>query len=158
MESKDFKEALARTDELLESETPPDRNINRTYSKTVRSAFEKVEKARADGFSFTQICEAFEKTGLLPGQAHPHSFRQAFYREARRRGREKELLMRIKDDAGTSKKETIAEPLKAGPAKANPADSDSLADRIKSLTSSTEETALGTLTKHSDGSFDFDWK
>jgi hypothetical protein len=155
-ESKDFKEAPARTDELLESETPLHRNINRTYSKTVRSAFEKVEKSRADGFSFTQICEAFEKAGLLPRQAHTHSFRQAFYREPKRRDREKELLRHIKDDAGVSKKETIPEPPKAEPAKRNP--TDGLAEGIKSLTSSTEETALGTLTRHSDGSFDFDWK
>jgi hypothetical protein len=155
-ELKDFEEAISRAGDLLVQETPLSRNINRTYSKTVRSAFEKVEKARADGFSFTQISGAFEESGLLPHQAHPHSFRQAFYREAKRRDREKELLRRIKGDAGTSKKETIPEPPKAEPAKANPADG--LAEKIKSQTSSKKEMGLGTLTKYSDGSFDFDWK
>jgi hypothetical protein len=29
---------------------------------------------------------------------------------------------------------------------------------VRKITSSTEETGLGKLTKHSDGSFDFDWK
>jgi hypothetical protein len=31
-------------------------------------------------------------------------------------------------------------------------------ERLKALTGSVQETALGKLTKHSDGSFDFDWK
>jgi hypothetical protein len=151
MEPKDFEEAVSRAEELLRRETPNSGNIDRTYSKTMRVMFANVEKARADGFSFTQIREAFMEAWLLPRQAHSHSFRQAFYREAKRRDREKELLRRIKGDAGTSKKETIPEPLKANPA-------DGLAERIKSQTSSRKETGLGTLIRYSDGSFDFDWK
>jgi hypothetical protein len=154
MEPKDFEEALARAGELLEQEPPLNRNINRTYSQTVRSAFESVKKARADGFSFTQICGAFVKAGILPGQVRPHSFRQAFYREAKRRDREKELLRRIKGDAGASEKEVMPEPAKNEPAKRNSAAG--LTERMKALTSYKEEMGLGTLIKHSDGSFDFD--
>jgi hypothetical protein len=155
-ELKNFEGAPARAGGPLELETPLARNINRTYSKTMRAAFEKVEKARADGFSFTRIYAAFEKAGLLPYQAHPHSFRQAFYREAERRDREKELMRLIKNDATTSKKETIPVPPKTEPVKMNPAAD--LTEGIKSLTGSKEEMGLGTLTRYSDGSFDFDWK
>ena len=154
METKDFEEALEQAGELLVRETPLNRNMNQIYSKTMRSAFENVRKVRADGFGFTQICGAFAEAGLLPRQAHPHSFRQAFYREAKRRDREKELLKRIKDDIDASKKEAIPERPKTEPAKTSP--DAGLTEKIKTLTSSKKETGLGTLTRHSDGSFDFD--
>jgi hypothetical protein len=96
------------------------------------------------------------EAGLLSRQAHPHSFRQAFYREAKRRDREKELLRRIKDGAGISKKEAIPEQPKIESVKRSAASG--LTEEIKTLTSSKKEMGLGTLTKYSDGSFDFDWK
>jgi hypothetical protein len=140
------------------------------YSITVSAAFEKIALLREKGMRFEKICAAFAKTGLLPCGAKPHSLSQAFLREKRKREKtaraadagmaEKASAAEIAETDRTAKfsqKPEQAEPV-FGASRAPSMEKGKAEERAKTLTGSTEETTLGKLTKHSDGSFDFDWK
>jgi hypothetical protein len=162
LEAENFKEAMARAGELLERGVPLKRHEHNVYSKIVRLAFEDVQKARADGFSFTQICGAFEGVELLPQKAHPHSFRQAFYREKKRQEKEKKLLKRIKNGAHVEEKRSPmpAKMEETSPDKAEVKEKESVEtteeELMRKVATPTKKTGFGKLTKNVDGSFDFD--
>lgn len=151
METGDMEAAIAKADALLEKEQPCGRQGTCMYSQVSKSAFESVSRARTDGFSFVQICDVFEKVGLLPGNSRSNSLRQAFYREAARRKRGKELLKRILDGAQAERKDAIAL-ISQDDKKAN---AETEEERIKRLTSVLVNTGNGKIIKHADGSFDF---
>jgi hypothetical protein len=127
------------------------RRANVSYSLVVKAGYEEIRGLREDGYSYDLICEVFAQNGLLHGHTNPKALCTAFLREKKRRERKVQ-------SSGVVKKDVISATPKAEPAK--PDFSDPLAgkEKIKALTGSAEETALGKLTKHSDGSFDFDWK
>ena len=144
MEIEDVEAAIAQADELLKHESPFNRHEKDVYSKIARSAFENVRKARADGFSFVQICAAYEKAGLLPCKARSHSFRQAFYRERERQKKDKELSKRISDYAEAEKK-TV--PSLANPEEKKP--------EVKVELGRTVNTGTGKVIKKPDGGFEY---
>ena len=157
MEIEDVEAAIAQVDEALKSEQPFNRHEKNAYSKIAGPAFENIRKARADGFSFVQICAAYEKTGLLPRKARPHSFQQAFYREREKQKKSRELSKRVSDYAEADKKTTslpmIPEKKKL---EENPASVyEKTEQKIKEMTSYEVKTGTGNITKHSDGSFDY---
>ena len=158
MEAEDMEAAIAQADEVLKHEPPFNRHEQDAYSKIVRSAFENVRKARADGFSFVQICAAFEKAGLLPRKAHPHSFRQAFYREGVRQKKGRDLSKRISGYTEAEKK-TMPPPTnpegKSPEAKAAPDREETEQERIKRVTGVKAKTGIGGIVKNPDGSFDY---
>ena len=96
-----------RIEEFLKNETPLRKKEGQIYSSTAKKFFSKIKTLRGRGFSFFQICEAFEKAGFLPEKPNPYSFRQAFVRESARQDRADELLREIKNDLGVEKKEKI---------------------------------------------------
>jgi hypothetical protein len=128
------------------------RRVNISYSLTVKASYEEILGLRSDGYSYDLICEVFSENGLLPEHANPKTLCSAFLREKKRREKQKT------QSSGTLKREATSNTPKAEPAKSDFDSALMEKERIKALTGATEETALGKLTKHSDGSFDFDWK
>jgi hypothetical protein len=100
MEPEDFDAAMEKAESVLGEEA-------RAYSKAMRSVFVKVEKLRSKGFSFVQICAACEKSGILPKNANPYCFRQAFRRERARLLAEGELVKLIADSFGAVSKTIV---------------------------------------------------
>jgi hypothetical protein len=155
-----------QVENAIKDEKPPGIKEECAYSDAVRRFFAKIKALRSRGFSFVQICKAYEKIGQLPRHSNPYSFRQAFLRESSRRTQDEELLKAVKDIPHELGKETLPPPTSATPvakAEKNNAEeagiNDELAGKkwIENMTSSTVNTGLGKLTKHANGSFDFDW-
>jgi DNA-binding transcriptional MerR regulator len=156
----------AQVEEAIKEEKPPGNKGERVYSDTARCFFAKIKALRDRGFSFVQICKAYEKIGQLPKYSNPYSFRQAFLRELGRRNQSGELLREVKEGGHETENETppqipamsVMETGKDNMVEAGIDDELTEKKKIAALTSSTMKTGLGKLTKHSDGSFDFDWK
>ncbi len=162
MEGNYFEAAMAQAGGILRREPPFKRHEQDTYSKTVRSAFETVGKARSEGFSFAQICAALEKAGLLPREANPHSFRQAFHREETRRKKE-EVLLKLVTKQAEPKGQTAPQP--APPERKQPqtvgaetasASEEAERERIRRMTSRVVDTGTGKIIIRSNGTFDYD--
>jgi hypothetical protein len=83
-----------------------------------------------------------------------------------RRNQSGELLKEVKEGIRDTEKEflpqtsavPVTEHKENNTMKADISDELTEEERVAKLTSSTVKTGLGKLTKHSDGSFDFDWK
>jgi hypothetical protein len=117
---------------------------------------------RKKGFSFVQICKAYEKSGILPENSRVGSFRQAFQRENIRWLKERELKKLVvdgKDGDGKEQKTAVA----AGEDKSGKETNVESADaererekeRIRRLTGTVVDTGLGKIIKHTDGSFEY---
>jgi ribosomal protein L12E/L44/L45/RPP1/RPP2 len=157
----DLEAANERIDAAIEHETPLRRKEGRIYSGAAREFFGKIKALRGRGFSFVQICGAFEKAGILPQDSNPYSFRQAFLRELSKRVRAEELLKEVKNA-----RESAAEPPAANaPARTNApgkpdknasaARTESDEEKVRRLTGTVVVTGLGKIVKHSDGSFEY---
>jgi hypothetical protein len=161
----DFEAANERVEEILRNETPLNRKGGHVHSDTARKYFGKIKSLRGRGFSFIQLCGAFEKAGLLPEKSNPYSLRQAFLREKARRAKAEELLKAVKDAAA---EETAAPFPKANmPVRTpfmkdtkpqnGPAPDSEAAEKewLRRQTSSRIDTGLGKIIRNSDGSFDY---
>lgn len=175
--------ANERIEEIMQNETPLRKKEGYVYSTAVKSFFSKIRALRSRGFSFIQICGAFEKTGLLPEESNPYSFRQAFIREFVRRDRTNTLLQELKNTITDESLENKPAQVKAtiqdvdnsnsGIKDKEPASS-SLTNlekkgseaivtpnhmekdqEVKEMTCYEIKTGTGYITKHSDGSFDY---
>jgi hypothetical protein len=136
-----------------------------SYARVVRAAFEDIRGLMAEGFSYAVICEALERDGLLREGARPYSLSRALRREGIRRQKLAGLAqaVRFPDDADKKTRAAETSPAlheAAKPELENPNAKEKSREHewVRKITDSTEETGLGKLTKHSDGSFDFDWK
>ncbi|MDR1578989.1 MAG: hypothetical protein LBS35_01420 [Synergistaceae bacterium] len=163
----DFEAASERVEEILRNETPLNRKGGHVHSDTAKKFFGRIKSLRARGFSFIQLCGAFEKAGVLPEKSNPYSLRQAFLREMARRAKTEELLKAVKDTA----LEEAAEPspkanmpvrtqfMKAAKSQNDlpltPDKETTEKEWIRKQTSTTIDTGLGKITKNSDGSFEF---
>jgi hypothetical protein len=119
------------------------------YSLTVKAGYEEILGLRDDGYSYDLICEVFAENGILPEHANPKTFCSAFLREKKRREKKARPY-------GGAKKEAIPDQPKAEQVKLNFAADLKKKKETKALTGFTEETALVKVTRHSDGSFEFD--
>jgi hypothetical protein len=147
---------------------PGRRRSGSSYARIARSAFEDIRGLTAEGFSYAAICEAFEANGLLPEGSKPYSLSRAMRREGMRRQRRAGLVETerlVGKTAGEKSGSAAPNPTKAEPVKRDfgapraPSMENEKAEKWeKALAGSAVETGLGKLTKHSDGSFDFDWK
>lgn len=147
METTNMEAAIAKADELFAKEKPSGKRGKRAaFSLLTRSAFEKVFKARTEGFSFVQICAVFEQVGLLPENTRPSSLRQTFYREEARRKKMAALSKQILGGKLAINKDA---------AKPNASEAETEEERIKRLTRGTIKTGDGKIIKNPDGSFDF---
>jgi hypothetical protein len=170
METEDYGAAMDTAENILNEEAPLTRKESRVYSKALRPLFARVEKLRSKGFSFVQICAACEKSGILPENANPYCFRQAFRRERARLLAEGELAKLIADGSGIVEKAVAPPPMADTPTRTPfmkavepqntlaPTQGDGAAEKewIREQTSTTVKTRQGKITKNSDGSFDYD--
>jgi hypothetical protein len=151
-----------RIEQAIKNEMPSGEKEGYVYSDTARRFFPKIKSLRRRGFSFIQICRAYEKIGQLPKHSNPYSFRQAFLRELRRRDRNEELLRELRDGGCEVKKETpmspllvVADAVNNGAEKADIVSEQAEKERIRKLTGIEVDTGLGKIIKHSDGSFEY---
>jgi hypothetical protein len=82
---------MERVEADLENESPHNVKDGYIYSELANAAFGKIKLFRSRGFSYTQICRAFEKNGLLPKKSNPYSLRAAFHRERNRLNQEEDI-------------------------------------------------------------------
>jgi hypothetical protein len=158
LETKDIGESVRFAACSLRKQPAIRRRGNASYSIVAKAGYEEILGLRADGYSYDLICEAFMGNGLLPERSNPKALCNAFLREKKRREKKVQPSDAVGKNAVPKSPET--EPVKPnfGIPRAPSMKNEKADERIKALTGSTEETALGKLTKHSDGSFDFDWK
>ena len=154
MEPEDYGAAMEKAENILGEEAPLTRKDTRAYSKAIRSVFARVEKLRSKGFSFVQICAACEKAGILPNDANPYCFRQAFRRERARLLAEGELAKQIADGSKTAEKTGAPSPKADRPADA-PDGEAAEKEWIRKQLSTPVDTGLGKIIVNSDGSFDY---
>jgi len=148
---------------ILEREKPFDKIGERVYSRVIAGAFEKIGFLRGKGFSFVQIFNAFEKTGLLPKNPKYKCFIQAFQREKKRRSKADDLLNLLENNQGTEKKEVspiAAKRIreigkKPDPRMPEPDEKAREQERIKELTGTLVDTGNGIIRKLPNGSFEF---
>jgi hypothetical protein len=164
----DFEAASERVEEILRNEAPLNRKGGHVHSDTAKKFFGGIKSLRGRGFSFIQLCGAFEKAGILPEKSNPYSLRQAFVREMARRAKVEELFKAVKnialeETAARSPKANI--PARTGFTKAvgsqsgsapTPDDREDEKEWIRKQTSMTVDTGSGKITKNADGSFDYD--
>ena len=166
---ENIADAITQTlDWIRTNATPGRRRSGFSYARIARSAFEDIRGLTAEGFSYAAICEAFEANGLLPEGSKPYSLSRAMRREGMRRQRRAGLAEteRLAEKTAGEKlgsaapKPTKAEPVKQdfGAPRTPSMENEKAEEWVKALASPAVETGLGKLTKHSDGSFDFDWK
>jgi hypothetical protein len=105
-----------------------------SYSRTVFLAFDKIRALRERRVSFARICGSFEISGMLPENANPHSFRQAYAREMARRN---------KTDNETAKKAPVPPVNPIRP------------DRARKPDDTPAKAKPGRVIKNADGSFEY---
>ena len=164
-EGEGIASALKRAEEDLNREAPRSPCDGYAYSKLAKAAFAKIRLFRSKGFSYAQICRAFEKNGLLPKNPNPYSLRAAFHRERRRLKREEEIEklagreIHAEAEPAPAKTDEMPLPGKTGHPVASEERKHGAVigkrSRISSVASITVDTAAGRITKLSDGAFDF---
>jgi hypothetical protein len=163
-ENENVADAISQTLGWFRANAAPGRRRSGfSYARIARTAFDDIRELTAEGFSYAAICEAFETKGLLPEGSKPYSLSRAMRREGSRRQKRAAPVRGFAEKSAGKKLDTaISNSPKLEPVKQSfgtPVMEKEKADeKVKALTGSAEETALGKLTKHSDGSFDFDWK
>jgi hypothetical protein len=135
-------EAVTR---LLDEENAIDSADVKSYSRTVFLAFEKIRLLREKRISFVRICKSFEVSGMLPENASPHNFRQAYLREKARR-------IKTSGDAANTARKTPAPP--SNPGKPDGA-REPEKERTRKVSGTIVDTGLGKIIKHADGSFEY---
>ena len=113
-----------------------------SYSRTVFLAFEKIRSLRERRISFARICGSFEISGMLPENANPHSFRQAYARERARRAK----------SSSEAASKTPVSP--ARPASSDGAP-DAGKDNARKSIGMAAKAKFGNVTKNADGSFEY---
>jgi hypothetical protein len=125
------EEAVAR---LIDEENAIGSPGSDSYSRTVFLFFEKIRSLRERRISFARICRSFEISGMLPENANPHSFRQAYARERARRN---------KTGNEASKKTPVPPVNITGP------------DRTRMPDDAPTKAKPGRIIKNADGSFEY---
>jgi hypothetical protein len=152
---KDIGESVRLAADSLRKLPAIRRRGNVSYSLVVKAGYEEIRGLREDGYSYDLIREAFAQNGILPEHANPKALCNAFLREKKRRekrGVQKHYTVKMTTTTGGD----MNLPLTEAPAqeKQNLGDEAAEKERIRKMTSITVDTGLGTIVKHSDGTFD----
>jgi hypothetical protein len=130
---------------LLDEENAIDSADLKSYSRTVFLAFEKIRSLREKRISFVRICKSFEVSGMLPENAKPHNFRQAYLREKARR-------IKTNNDAANIARKFPAPSQNPG----KPGGAPELEkEKNRKVSGMLVDTGLGKIIKHADGSFEY---
>jgi hypothetical protein len=153
-------DAINQTLDWIKAEgTPGRQRADFSYARIARLTFENIRELTALGFSYVTICRGFVINGLLPEGAEPCSLSRAMRREGIRRqkhiGPEKaerlgQNMEKKLDVVRMSTTVISAEKPESGGTTSD--------EKTAKMAETTVNTGLGKLTKHTDGSFDFDWK
>jgi hypothetical protein len=145
-----IKEAVSRLIERENSSGPC------RYAETAYFAFEEIRRLRDLRISFAEICGAFESSGLLPENADPHTFGDAYRRERARRAKMKGgSRAETEKLPGRAYKSGMAAAKIQEPAKPEPPAAPGGKDRVKELTGALVDTGNGVIVKLPNGSFEF---
>jgi hypothetical protein len=184
MDAKDIGEAIRTAAESIRMTPPVRRRENAVYALAVKSGYGEIRKLREEGYSYEVICATLSEQGVLPIGASPKNFCSAFLRETKRR--EKRAMeadasnraeVRKSNAAGfkntDSKTERPASPRIAAspdhgklvvnpdntfnirPSGLSKEDIDGIEKKIQ-LNDETYKHGMFNITKHSDGSFDYE--
>jgi hypothetical protein len=179
MDALNLKEAVKEAVEAIRKTPPVQRRKNAIYSIAARTGYDDIRQLRADGYGYDVICEVFAEKGVLQPNASPKNLSSAFLREMKRR--EKRAMAANTSNSAEAKKPTD---MKAGnqvtqqkgtpdreklivnpdhtfnirPNGLTESDVDAIEKkRVREMTGVKYKNAWGdTITKHTDGSFDFE--
>jgi hypothetical protein len=140
------------------------RRKNIRYAHVAKVGYEEIQQLRDDGYSYDTIRDDLVARGVFEEGAASGNLCSAFLRERKRRAMserpeaERSGWKEAKKPRESETPTVIHEVPKPEPAKPNIQKKSEEREFVRKITGSTEETGLGKLTRHSDGSFDFDWK
>jgi hypothetical protein len=154
-----FIDAIHQTIDWIKAEgTPGRQRADFSYARIARAAFEDIRALTASGFSYVAICKAFETNGLLPEGAAPYSLSRAVRREGIRRQKRIEPAKVERLEQNMEKKLDVVKTSTTVMSAQKPESGGTTPDEKTAKMAETKvNTGLGKLTKHADGSFDFDW-
>ena len=159
MVTENFETAADAAEDFLKEEIPLKRREISTYSEVVHAAFGRIRTMKGKGFSFAQICGAYEKAGLLPGNARVGSFRQAFRSERARRMKDGELKKLIQNgdnmEENTTTTADVGKAVQHTDCRTDKPDQESEKEKMRRITGTEVDTGLGKIIKHADGSFEY---
>jgi len=160
MEMENDDGGIGRVYERLSAEGPLWKCDPCVYHATVCRYFQQIQAMRREGFSYVQICRAFEEEKVLPGNPKVNSFRQAYRRERVRRERGGILKSLLKGDGGELPRKPAVKPVIMPEPQVTTAKTPEEVEkeRQKRRIGGTKVETLngGTITKYTDGGFDFD--
>jgi hypothetical protein len=165
MDAQNIREAVNDAAEFIRKSPPVQRRENITYALVVKSAYDLIQKLREEGYSYDVICRAFSEKGVLRTGANAKNFCSAFLREMRRREKtavrtdESKHMEKKKADVSSFGNASKGTEGSVTPQKqTNPENSETKKTGGKKLLNMPfYDTGTGVrITKHSDGSFDFD--
>lgn len=155
------KEDIERVMDRLHEEGRRSRSDTKAFAAIARGYHLQIQAMREEGYSYIEICSAFEKENLLPEKSNIESFRQACRRQLIRQAK-KEIRPASQNGALAQPAKQLAGKPQNGKSPEKPAppnrDAEALAreKREKQLGERTViETANGTIVKNGDGGFDF---
>ena len=157
-----LKEDIERVIDRLHEEARRNSAGTKAFAAIAREYALQIQAMREEGYSYIEICSAFEKEKLLPEKANTDSFRQACRRQRTRLAKKGTGPASSKVVASQAEKKPVEKPEKtASPQqKAAPQDPDAAAlekERLlRKIGGRKIETLNGTVTAFTDGGFEFD--
>ena len=157
---EEANEGIERVIQKLRNEVPLRKCDAMIYAARAREYCKEIQRMRNDGFSYLQICRAFEEERLLPENSNVDSFRQACRRAFIKQGKHKDLAVAKKEAP-----EPVTGKAPEGPPKKEEARREVATQTAEALERERRKklgldkpiyTGTGRIIKHADGSFDFD--
>lgn len=157
---EEANEGIKRVIQKLRDEVPLRKCDAMIYAARAREYCQEIQRMRNDGFSYLQICRAFEEERLLPENSKADSFRQACRRAFIKQGKRKDLAVARKEAPAP-----VTGKASEGPPKKGEASHEASTQTAEALERERRKklgldkpifTGTGTIIKHADGSFDFD--
>jgi len=138
LETQSIKAAVKGAVESIRKTPAVRRRKNVSYAVVVKVGYEEIQKLRNDGYSYDVICKMLSENGALDTEARPKNLCTAFLRETKRR------LLRAQVNASTLK--TSSAPVEK---------TEQEKEWTRKMTGTVVDTGLGTIIKHTDGSFEY---
>ena len=160
-----LKEDIERVIDKLHEEARRNSAGTKAFAAIAREYALQIQAMREEGYSYIEICSAFEKEKLLPEKANTDSFRQACRRQRTRLAKKGAGPASSKATSSQAEKkavEKIEKPEKTAPPQqaAVTQDPDAAAlekERLlRKIGGRKIETLNGTVTAFTDGGFEFD--
>ena len=151
------EDGIERVVRRLHEEVPLRKCDARIYAARAREYCTEIQSMRSEGFSYMQICGAFENEKLLPVNPKVNSFRQACRRELIRQEKENGHTILLNSTKQVAKKLGINSGKAIAPTKTDDEDAKVLEkERRKKLgLDKGINTPSGMIIKDAEGGFEF---